>query len=541
MFVLAYDLVLAFLLVLKQYTFPAGPIGSITSAALRNLNLSSNRLSGPLPLTIGHCSVIDLSNNTVSGNLSRIQGWGNYVEVIELSSNSLTGTFPMQTSQFLRLTSLKISRNYLEGVLPEILGTYPELKLVDLSLNGLSGTLLPSLFNSTKLTELNLSGNNFSGPLPIQENPGSSQNLSLSSLDLSNNSLSGSLPREIGRFRDLQYLDLSKNSFGGSIPDDFPDGLKGFNVSLNNLSGIVPENLRRFPDSAFHPGNSLLSLPTSPSSPKEGPNLRLRDRGSRVKTAIKIGLTAGLIGGFSVIALLCFIVYYSKHRKETKTDNLKGNAAKTDYPLNEDLSTASALAPNKILELPDQSPSAQALPTSSVVKSPDDFGPGRREELLSSPISSSSPSKGQLFSETATPLRVCSPDKLDGDLHLFDVSPPFTAGELSRAPAEVIGRSCHGTLYKARLDSDRFLAVKWLREGIAKGRKDFAREVRKLGSIKHPNLVSLLGYYWGPREHEKLIISSYVNGASLDLHLHGKVPSSLCFSLTIMCQVFDLL
>ncbi|KAK4741943.1 hypothetical protein SAY87_025531 [Trapa incisa] len=506
-----------------------GPIGNIKSAALKSLNLSSNRLSGPLPLTIGHCSILDLTNNTLSGNFSRIQGWGNSVEVIELSSNSLVGTFPKQTSQFLRLASLRISQNHVEGDLPEVLGTYPELKHIDLSHNRFSGPLLPSLFNSTKLTELSLSHNNFSGPIPIDENFTSSMNFSLSLLDLSGNSLSSSLPRGIGRFQALQYLDLSNNNFYGSIPDDFPNGMKGLDVSLNNLSGVVPKNLRKFPDSTFHPGNALLSFPTSPSSPKERPNLRFKDHESHQREATKIGLTAGLVGGFTVLALLFFIIY-SKHRKEMETDDMKGNVASQDFPPSEGLSTASASAMNKILELPNQSPLAQPVPTSSITKTPDDSDPARRDEVLPSPVSlpsSSWPSKGQHSSETSRHVRVCSPDKLDGDLHLFDVSPLFTAGELSRAPAEVIGRSCHGTLYRARLDCSQLLAVKWLREGIAKNRKDFAREVRKLGSIQHPNLVSLQGYYWGPQEHEKLIISKYINGASLDLYLRETVPRNL--------------
>ncbi|KAK4768601.1 hypothetical protein SAY87_003742 [Trapa incisa] len=198
---------------------PYNPIGNIKSAALGSLNLSSNRFLGPLPLTIGHCSILDLSNNTLSGNFSRIQGWG----------NSLAGAFLKQTSQFLRLASLRISQNLVEGELPDVLGTYPELKHIDLNHNRFSGPPLPILFNSTKLTELSLSHNNFSGPLPIDENCTSSMNFSLPLLD---------------------------------------------------LSGVVPKNLRRFPDSTFHPGNALLSFPTSPSSPKERPNLRFKDHGS---------------------------------------------------------------------------------------------------------------------------------------------------------------------------------------------------------------------------------------------------------------------
>ena len=60
---------------------------------------------------------------------------------------------------------------------------------------------------------------------------------------------------------------------------------------------------------------------------------------------------------------------------------------------------------------------------------------------------------------------------------------------------------------------------------MAKGKKEFAREVKKLGSIKHPNLVSINGYYWGPRDHEKLVISTFINAQSLAFYLQGKIKS----------------
>ncbi|KAL3718488.1 hypothetical protein ACJRO7_003596 [Eucalyptus globulus] len=526
-----------------------GPVGSITSATLKKLNLSSNRLLGALPISVGHCATIDLSNNFFSGNVSRIQSWGNYVEAIQLSSNSLTGTLPVQTSQFLRLTSFQISGNSVEGTLPQVLGTYPELKILDLSLNQLSGSLLPSLFSSTKLTDLNLSGNNFTGSIPLEENlgnssVGSAQNFSLSIIDLSNNSLRGSLPREIDRFHNLVYLDLSHNYLEGDLPNDLPDELQGFNVSHNNFSGTVPENLRRFPDSAFHPGNSLLVFPYSPKSPEGPPDRIERPRGHRLRTAIKIALIAGLVGGAWMIAILCFIISRSRKRKEG--EDLKGNIGKSGHSLG-DSAANPASSPQKILETPsssvtlnpDQLPPAQMgfVPqtesNSSVARTSKNLShPERKDEWVSSPMSllsssNPSPSNNQYLPESPSVLRVGSPDKLDGDLHLFDGSFMFTAGELSRAPAEVMGRSCHGTSCKATLDSGRILVVKWLREGIAKGRKDFAKEVKKLGSIKHPNLVSIQGYYWGPKEHEKLIISNYINAASLDLYLQEKDPRKL--------------
>ncbi|KAL3850229.1 hypothetical protein ACJIZ3_012111 [Penstemon smallii] len=469
-----------------------GPVESISSVNLRNLNLSSNSLSGPLPVRIGHCAIIDLSNNTFIGNLSRIQSWGNYVEVIELTSNQLTGTFPNQTSQFLRLTSLKISKNSLEGVLPSILGTYPELQVINLSLNKLSGPLLPSLFNSSKLTDINLSFNNFSGTIPSDANAITLQNYSLLSLDLSHNALTGQLPPEVGKFHYMVYLDLSENHLEGDIPNDFPDTIVEFNVSYNNLSGVVPESLQRFPSSSFHPGNNLLVLPYEASSPKGGTNLSLRSHGSRMKSAIKAALIAALVCGACFIAILALVIYVRQRKEQGKT-------------------TSTETGGKKVLA------SAGIVSSESL----------RKSDAVSSSPSNTSPTKLNQQLENPIALNVCSPDKLAGDLQLFDNSLKFTAEELSSAPAEAVGMSCHGTLYKAVLTSGYILAVKLLKEGIAKGRKEFAREAKKLGNIRHPNLVSLQGFYWGPKEHEKLIISKYIDAPCLALYLHGNDPKTL--------------
>lgn len=302
-----------------------GPVGSISSVALKNLNLSSNRLSGPLPAKVGHCAVIDLSNNLLSGNLSRIQSWGNYVEIIDLSSNSLNGNLPDQTSQFLRLSSLRISNNSLEGSLPPILSTYPELEIIDFSLNHFSGSLLPSLFNSTRLTDVNMSFNKFTGNISIETLAG--RNVSLVSLDLSHNALTGLLPLELSEFRNLEYLDLSNNYFEGDIPSDLPDELVGFNVSNNNLSGSVPKNLEHFPLSSFRPGNSFLIIQSESSSSASSSNLNIRNHGSHMKSTIKSALIASVVGGACTVTLLTIMLYCKFHHKEEKQSS-KGNIEK---------------------------------------------------------------------------------------------------------------------------------------------------------------------------------------------------------------------
>lgn len=470
-----------------------GPLWSITSSSLKSLNLSSNKLSGSLPYQIGHCAIIDLSNNMLSGNLSRIRTWGNYVELIDLSSNSLTGILPNQTSQFLRLSSLKISNNSLSGTLPLVLTTYPELKSIDFSHNELGGSLIPSLFTSSRLSSLNLSGNNFTGPLDLP----SLENSSLTFLDLSHNSLSGNLPIQISDFHNMMYFNVSNNNFEGMIPNSFPNELEGFDVSYNNLSGIVPENLLKFPSSAFHPGNLLLIFPHSlSSSPHVIPDPNIRAHNTHMKSAVRAVLISIVTGGAATIALLCIMIFYKKshHKKSIQQVGPPSPAS----------------APHKYSDPP--------VPCNQLqldrAKDP------KRDDGISSPMS-------QHISENPSLLEVYSPDKMAGDLHLFHSNLIFTAEELSRAPAEVVGRSCHGTLCKATLESGYLLAVKWLRNGIAKGRKEFSREAKKLGNIRHPNLVSYIGFYWGPKEHEKLIISNYIDAPSLAIYLHETEPRKI--------------
>lgn len=480
-----------------------GPIASITSATLRYLNLSSNKLSGPLPVRVSHTAIMDLHNNIIYGNISRIGYWGSYVEVIDLSSNLLTGTFPNQASQFLRLRSLKVSNNSLEGTLPPVFGMYTELEVIDLSLNRLSGIIPPYLFDSMRLRNLNLSYNNFTGPITFVN---STQNLSLLFLSLSHNLLKGELPAGLGNFQNVIYLDLSSNQFQGGLPNNLPDKLVMFNVSYNNLSGVIPEKLRRFSDSSFHPGNSLLIFPFSPSSPELGSSIGSRGHRSRLKSAIRAAVISGVVAVVSIMVVLSLLIYYRNyrnHKQESNRNSWKGDdegkgIQRDTTPKNMDPSISS----DNISE---------QIDISSVVQRSSGFG-------LSMRGADPSPSENKDLSPYLSPLTF-SPNKLAGDLNLFDGSFSFTAEELSRTPAEVIGKSCHGMLYRVVLDCGHLLAVKWLKEGIAKGKKDFVREAKKLGNIKHPNLVSLLGYYWGPKENEKLLVSTYVDAPCLAFYL----------------------
>ncbi|KAG2552334.1 hypothetical protein PVAP13_9KG424100 [Panicum virgatum] len=508
-----------------------GPIKRVTSTNLKYLNLSCNSLEGTLPITFGSCSVVDLSENMLSGNLSVARTWGNYLQTIDLSSNRLIGNWPNETTQFLRLTSLRISNNLLAGELPFVLGTYPELISIDLSLNQLHGPLPGNMFTAVKLTFLNLSGNSFEGNLPLPNRDGKNstsidlsilpvQTSNLSFVDLSNNSLNGSLPSGIGdlsaltllnlrqnnftgqipraitKLKNLLYIDLSSNHFDGSIPDGLPDELVQFNVSYNNLSGSVPSNLLKFPDSSFHPGNELLVLPHSESANGS-------DKSDEGRHGMKRGILYALIICV-VVFVTGIIVLLLVHWKINSWKSSEKGTGQGKQPVSQGQS-AQRSAETSTTEMHDVSLGSLPTAESGAVSLP---GKERQHEsqdvpvdaaYFNEPIASSSAHKditSSIPSLSSSPpdartqhhhstLRVHSPDKLVGDLHLFDNSVVFTAEELSRAPSK----------------------------------KEFSREIKKLGSVKHPNLVPLRGYYWGPKEHKRIIISDYVDATSLSTYL----------------------
>ncbi|XP_021679458.1 probable inactive receptor kinase At5g10020 isoform X2 [Hevea brasiliensis] len=556
-------------------------IPGINSTTLNILNLSSNGLSGPLPTFLKRCTVVDLSRNNLSADMSVMQYWEATLEVLDLSSNKLSGSLPNLTSQFFRLSKLILRNNSLEGNLPLQLGDSPGLSAIDLSLNQLSGPIPSGLFTSMTLTNLNLSRNQFTGPIPLQGSrvgellflpsypkmesldlsynsltgglPSDIGNMgSLKLLNLSNNGLSGELPIELSKLAYLQYLDLSGNKFKGEIPDKLPSSLIGFNVSYNDLSGTVPENLRRkFDISSFHPGNSLLVFPDGlPSTNSVPDQLPAHGKHHSSKRGVTIGIIVGVV--VATLTILVLLAYHRVQQKEflgrsgfvgqTTVEDAKverstrsslfkfqSNVHRAPTSLsfsNDHLLTSNSRSLSGQTEFPNEIVEHDLPGGVAAISAP--FNPNVLESCPTTSGRKSSPGSPLTSSprfveprEQSVKLDVYSPDRLAGELFFLDTSLAFTAEELSRAPAEVLGRSSHGTLYKATLDGGHMLTVKWLRVGLVKHKKEFAKEVKRIGSIKHPNIVPLRAYYWGPREQERLLLADYIHGDSLALHLYG--------------------
>lgn len=85
----------------------------------------------------------------------------------------------------------------------------------------------------------------------------------------------------------------------------------------------------------------------------------------------------------------------------------------------------------------------------------------------------------------------------------------------------IIGSGGFGEVYKATLTDKTVVAVKKFCHHINdRGElRDFRAKLETLGKIKHPNLVSLLGYC--KTANERLLIYEYMENGSLNRWLHG--------------------
>ncbi|KAK2968824.1 hypothetical protein RJ640_028217 [Escallonia rubra] len=273
-------------------------------SSLRLLNLSYNALSEPIPDRLigyqGRLSVIDLSNNQLSGALSIDKsGKCEFLNYLKLSNNFLVDDIPVEIGRCSNLRTLLLDGNIFEGQIPAEIGRISELEILDVSRNSLTGSLPNSLAHCRKLSVLVLTSlldfgyysstadggslvdvyrgefNAFEGGIPSEvlllpnlkifwapranlggRLPDNWTDLCLLRvLNLGQNYFTGALPESMVMCRNLTFLDLSSNGLGGYLPSQLRvPCMEYFNVSRNSLSGVLP----RFENDSCD--SSLLSL-----------------------------------------------------------------------------------------------------------------------------------------------------------------------------------------------------------------------------------------------------------------------------------------
>ncbi|KAB2595757.1 receptor-like protein 12 [Pyrus ussuriensis x Pyrus communis] len=204
------------------------------SSSFTEVNLSKNQLEGPIPSFLSKASLLDLSNNKLSGLISFLcPDKVSNLTYLDLSSNNLHVQIPNCWTNFANLAFLDLSNNALFGKIPTTMGSLFSIHTLMLNKNRCVGEMPSSLKNCTSLVVFDVGENNLSGLIPEWlgvELP------KLAILILRSNHFYGNIPLQLCNLKQIQILDLSINHISGSIPKCFNNLTKWTEIGKANLT-----------------------------------------------------------------------------------------------------------------------------------------------------------------------------------------------------------------------------------------------------------------------------------------------------------------
>lgn len=457
-------------------------INSLTNCSkFQMLGIDSNHFSGALPQSIANLSInmnsLLLGDNRLSGIIP--PGITNLINLntLNVSWNEFDGPILPGVGELFNLRRLFMNENRFSGSIPHGVGNLTQLFELRLDVNELGSSIPSSLGNCQQLQLLNLSGNNLNGPIPFDVFTLSSLTVSLS---LARNSLNGTLPVEIGNFVNLRELDVSYNEFSGGIPGNIGrcSSMEHIFMHHNSLNGSIPSTL------------------------------------SALKGIQELDLSRNNLTG-SVPKFLQDFVFL-------RYLNLSFNHFKGEVPKNGVFANNSAVFLDGNTGL--CGGNAQlALPLCAIATD-------SRKSYLKLVIGIVSAVLGTvaiLYAAIACILK--TKQRRNGSV-TFPCSSDFSYEELEKAtngfsPDNLVGVGGFSSVYKGFFSEDRKpIAVKVLNHQENKVSKIYIAECRALSSIKHRNLVKVLGCCTDvdPEGRDfKAIVLEFMPNGSLDKWLHA--------------------
>ncbi|AES86942.1 putative leucine-rich repeat-containing, plant-type, leucine-rich repeat domain, L [Medicago truncatula] len=240
-----------------------GPISFIPKHAFY-LDYSSNKLSSIVQPDIGNylpaINILFLSNNSFKGEIDESLCNASYLRLLDLSYNNFDGKIPKCFATLSsRLLMLNFEGNKLHGHIPDIISPNScALRYLNLNDNLLNGSIPKSLVNCNKLQVLNLGNNFLSDRFPCFLS-----NIStLRIMVLRSNKLHGSIgcPTRTGDWKMLHIVDLASNNLNGRIPVSLLNSWKAM-MRDEDVLGTELGHLFFDIDDNFHPMSFKAMLP----------------------------------------------------------------------------------------------------------------------------------------------------------------------------------------------------------------------------------------------------------------------------------------
>ncbi|XP_051139900.1 receptor protein kinase CLAVATA1-like [Andrographis paniculata] len=472
---------------------------------LRNLtliNLFQNKFQGPLPSFIGdlpNLEVLQIWNNNFTFSLPENLGSSGRLKLLDVTKNHLTGPIPMNLCKGGKLETLILMENYFYGPLPEEIGECKSLTRIRIEKNFFNGSIPAGFFRLPLLVLLELNDNYFSGELPEEMSA-----TKLGGLTLSNNWITGNIPPSIAKLENLEILSLDMNSFSGEIPGEVFNlkKLLKVNLSYNALTGEIPGSIVNSPHLTFIDLSKNSLCGGIPRSVSELQNLNVLNL-SRNRLEGEIPGEIGQMNSLTVLDLS----YNDFSGRRPITGLLKafddrffvGNP-KLCSPRSTDCPTA-VTPPHESHKK--HTPKVAVITIVLVTVSLLLLGAWillRRRQL----------EKSRTWKLTV--------------FHKLD----FRVEDILECLKDenVIGKGGAGIVYRGAMPNGIDVAIKRLR-GHASSCNDrgFMAEIQTLGSIRHRNIVRLLGYL--SNKDTNLLLYEYMSHGSLGEMIHGSKGAHL--------------
>ncbi|CDP08329.1 unnamed protein product [Coffea canephora] len=246
------------------------PISICNLEVLFFLDMSENKFSGEIPHCFGNFSselaVLNLKNNRLQGSIGMTFAWNNGLRYLGLQGNLFEGQLPRSLVKCEKLEVFDVGNNKINDTFPTWVENLKELQVLVLKSNRFFGTIDNNFKTKSpfkKLQIMDLSNNEFTGVVPIRlltslramMNSDRTESRAMYmgagyigydndyrySLSISMKGLSMELPQIITT---LTAIDLSSNRFSGEIDDVIGNlaGLEVLNLSHNRFSGHIPSS-----------------------------------------------------------------------------------------------------------------------------------------------------------------------------------------------------------------------------------------------------------------------------------------------------------